>query len=140
MIVLALSLRASVCQLSLSAPLLAQQERVPNLEGVKSILEREFGGLFTLNGEMLGLKLDPLYVAGDFNGDGRPDLAVLVKVSTEHVVRRLAENPGWFIPGLDFEDLDQGNECSLVQESADRPVEPRQRVREWRCAPDFTWF
>lgn len=64
------------------------------------MLQREAGDVFRLNGEAVGRKFAPLYVTGDFNGDGHVDVAGLVSVHTESLVERLTENPRWSIPGL----------------------------------------
>ncbi len=50
-------------------------------EPAAGILESEFAGIFTAGGSGQGQQISPVSVAGDFNGDGRPDLAILVTVS-----------------------------------------------------------
>ncbi len=78
----------------------AQDSRVPSMDEVKSLVDQEFAGAFALNASRQNQKISPAYVSGDFNGDGRPDLAVLVSIQTDRLRPHLAADPLWSIPGL----------------------------------------
>ncbi|PYS38426.1 MAG: hypothetical protein DMG14_17705 [Acidobacteria bacterium] len=74
--------------------------QTPSNEVVRKAVQDEFGGLFALNAQRRNQNIHPAFVTGDFDGDGRTDLAVLVSVRPEEVQRRLAADPRFSIPAL----------------------------------------
>ena len=66
-------------------------------------IKRDFGGIFITNptiiyAGMSGGRIDPGYAIGDFNGDGKSDLAVLVSFDLSVLAERFAADPNWSIP------------------------------------------
>ena len=78
----------------------AQDSRVPSMDEVKSLVDSHFAGVFALNATRQNQKISPAYLTGDFNGDGRPDLAVLVSIQPDRLRPHLAADPMWSIRPL----------------------------------------
>jgi hypothetical protein len=70
------------------------------VDDVRSIIEREFQGAFVLGGSAPGKEITPSFVTGDFNGDGRGDLAALITVKPDVLQQRLARDPRSPLSGL----------------------------------------
>jgi len=81
----------------LFAELLSAQ---PTAQSVRAAVEQEFGGIFTVTGASEQLRISPVFVTGDFNGDGTTDLVVLATPRTDQIKAHLAKDPHWSIPTL----------------------------------------
>jgi hypothetical protein len=61
-----------------------------SLEMVRKIVQDEFADQFRLNSSRRNQNISPPFVTGDFDGDGKMDLATLASIWPEEVNRRLA--------------------------------------------------
>jgi hypothetical protein len=74
--------------------------QTPSREVVTKAVQTDFGDLFALNAQRRNQNIHPGFVTGDFNGDGKMDLAALVSIQTDELKRRLAKDPHFSIPAL----------------------------------------
>jgi hypothetical protein len=63
------------------------QQAQPTASEVQTFVERAFGGIFSLGGARPNQKISPQYVIGDFDHDGKPDLAALVSLRADAAPR-----------------------------------------------------
>ena len=69
-------------------------------DSVRTLVQNEFGGVFTVNTHRLNQNINPPFVTGDFNGNGTQDLAVLVSVQQSELQLRLQKSRDYSLPAL----------------------------------------
>ena len=85
----------------------AQAGDASYLERIRTAITRDFGGIFVVNPNLWpNGRVNPVYAIGDFNGDRKSDLGVMVSVDIGKLAERLALDPNWSIPHLLFYPLD----------------------------------
>ena len=91
----------------------------PTRDAVEKAVGAEFG-IFTLNATRQNQRISPAFVTGDFDGDGRADLAALVSIQADEIRKRLSADPGWSIPSLTItKTLGKGARAADVNDARD---------------------
>src|SRR5262245_14736243 len=85
-------------RIALSVLLLVTTAQTVSLEIARKVVQDEFADLFQLNTARRNQNISPAFITGDFDGDGKMDLALLSSVRPEEVNRRFAVDPRFSPP------------------------------------------